>query len=228
MTMAVDSILATLNRIAKDQRFILLLGMIMVYLLWEFMRSSAGGSEYLHMTIISVLMMAAIGCLRFKRQSFLTSRIFGVLVLLLGWVQAATDAVWLDRVDGLFRSLFFLVVTGALIYQVARTARASWDLIVGAINGYLLLGIVGGVVARVIDGIIPGAFRFDPEIHLGASKYLYFSYISLATVGYGDITPLVPSAQLLSIVLGVSGQLYVATIIAVLVGKYLSGKPATD
>lgn len=223
-----NSILATLGRASRDQRFVLLLGMIIVYLLWEFVRTSVAGGEIVRVTILSVLLLAAIACLRFKKQSFLTSRIFGVLVVVLGWVKAATDIVWLDRIDSMFRAMFFLIVTGALIYQVARTPRVSFDLIIGAINGYLLIGIVGGIASMIVDGLVPGAFRFDAQIHLGASKYLYFSYITLATVGYGDITPAVPAAQFVAVVLAVSGQLYIATIIALLVGKYISGRPVSD
>jgi len=220
--------LATLDRIWRDQSFFLLLGMIVSYLLWEFVRSSVGGGEIVQMTLLSFMLLAAIGCLRFKKKSFLTSKIMGGVVVVLGWVRAATEIVWLDRIDGLFRAVFLLIVTGTLIYQIARTPRVSLSLIVGAINGYLLLGIVGGIVVRIVDGLAPGAFRFDPQIHLGASKYLYFSYITLATVGYGDITPIAPAAQFAAVVLGVSGQLYIATIIALLVGKYLSGKPLND
>ena len=223
-----NSLLAAFGRATADQRFVLLLGTILLYLLWEFVLSFVGGGEIVQVTILSILLLAAITCLRFKKQTFLTSRIFGVLVVALGWVRAATDILWLDRVDGFFRAVFLLMVTGALIYQVARTERVSFGLIIGAINGYLLLGIIGGTIVRIVDGITPGAFRFDPQIHLGASKYLYFSYITLATVGYGDITPTIPAAQLVAVVLGVSGQLYIATIIALLVGKYLSGKPVGD
>lgn len=226
--MPVNSILATIARISTDHRFVLLLGVIIIYLLWEFVRSSVGGAEIVQVTLLSVLLLAAITCLRFKKETFVTSRMFGVLVVVLGWVKAATDIAWLDRIDGLFRAVFLLMVTGALIYQVARTSRVSLGLIIGAINGYLLLGIVGGILARIVDGLAPGAFRFDPQVHLGASKYLYFSYITLATVGYGDITPTAPAAQFVAVALGVSGQLYIATIIALLVGKYLSNRPGLD
>jgi hypothetical protein len=222
------TILGRLNTISKEQRFFLLLGAILVYLIFEFVTAQTGGGTFIRVTLLSLLLVAAIDCLRFKKSSFLSSRFFGVLVIASGWVDAATSFRWLDMVDGLFRVVFFLIVTGALIYQVAKSARVSLDIIVGAINGYLLLGLVGGVLAGIIDGFFPGAFGFTPQIHVGISKYLYYSYITLATVGYGDITPVVPIAQLLSVVLGVSGQLYIATIIAILIGKYLIGKPAGD
>lgn len=219
---------ARLSSLSKEQRFYLLLAAILVYLLNEFTRGVGAETDFVRVTLSSLLLLAAIDCLRFKKNSFLTSKVFGLLVISVGWVDAVMGLAWLNAVDAIFRIAFFLIVTGALIYQVAKTPRASLSVIVGAIDGYLLLGIVGGAVALLVDRVIPGAFGFDPQIHTGMSKFYYYSYVTLSTVGYGDITPTVPIAQLLSVVLGVTGQLYIATIIAVLIGKYLSAKPAED
>lgn len=219
---------AKLSSLSKEQRFYLLLAAILVYLLNEFTRGTGAETDFVRVTLSSLLLLAAVDCLRFRKDSFLTSKVFGLLVMSVGWVDAAMGLEWLNAVDALFRIAFFLIVTGALIFQVAKTSRASLSVIVGAIDGYLLLGIVGGAVALLVDRLIPGAFGFDPQIHFGISKYYYYSYITLATVGYGDITPTVPVAQLLSVILGVTGQLYIATIVAVLIGKYLSAKPVKD
>ena len=224
----IQKLLTKLDAISKDQRFFLLLAAIVTFLFWQFLGGDRVGVDFVGVTLSSLLLLAAIDCLRFTKRSFLISKVFGVLVLMLGWIDAATDISWLDTISGLFRILFFLLVTGALISQVAKSARVSLSIIVGAISGYLLLGIVGAVAALVVDTLVPGAYAFNPETHLGTSKYFYYSYITLSTVGYGDITPSLPIAQFLSIMLGVAGQLYIATIIAILVGKYVSGKSPSD
>lgn len=218
------TLLTRLDSLSKDQRFYLLLAAIVAYLAAEFLRSPSGGKDFIRMTIVSLLLIAAIDCLRFKKNSFLSSKLFGVFVIVLGWIDATVEVPWLSTVDGLFRVVFLLIVTAALIHQVAKTSSVSLSVIVGAIDGYLLLGIAGAGIALIIDGLSPGAFGFDPQVHVGISKYHYYSFITLATVGYGDITPAIPGAQFLSVALGVAGQLYIATIIAVLVGKYLSGR----
>jgi voltage-gated potassium channel len=223
-----QTVFSRLDSLSKEQRFYMLLAAILVYLLFEFLRTPLGEADFIRVTLSSLLLLAAIDCLRFKKNSLMSSRWFGVLVIALGWVNAATDVGWLSTVDFLFRIVFFLIVTAALIHQVAKTERASLSVIVGAIDGYLLLGIIGGALALVVESVSPGAFGFAPKIYSGTSRYFYYSYITLATVGYGDVTPTVPAAQLLSVALGVAGQLYIATIIAVLVGKYLSRKPAKD
>lgn len=218
------AILARLDSLSKEQRFYLLLAAIVAYLGAEFLRTPTEGKDFVRVTMLSLLLIAAIDCLRFKKNSLLSSRFFGAFVIALGWLDASVDVPWLNTVDGLFRVAFLLIVTGALIHQVAKTTSVSLSIIVGAIDGYLLLGIAGAGIALIIDGLSPGAFSFDPHVHVGLAKYHYYSFITLATVGYGDIIPTIPGAQFLSMALGVAGQLYIATIIAVLVGKYLSGK----
>ena len=201
-----NTTLRKLNSISKEDRFYLLLAAIFIYLLFEFFGPRLGGMVFIRATMASVLLIAAIGCLRFQKMSFLNSRIFGVLVIALAWIDAAIHVEWFSIVDSLFRIVFFMLVTGALIYQVAKTERVSLSVIVGAISGYFLLGIAGSVAAMIVEGLAPGAFGMDATAKAELSTYIYYSYITLATVGYGDITPVAPAARFLSIILGVSGR----------------------
>ncbi len=96
---------------------------------------------------------------------------------------------------------------------------------VEAINAYFLLGIIGSTLFKIVYQLLPGtSFRIPVENLMPNVDFIYFSFVTLTSVGYGDITPIDPVAKSLAIFLGVVGQLYLALTIALLVGKYLSAK----
>src|SRR5262249_16431504 len=91
----------------------------------------------------------------------------------------------------------------------------------GAIAVYLLLGLIWAFGYRLVDIHIPGALHFNtlPTAHEGPmARYVYFSLVTLTSLGYGDIIPVHPLARSLAVCEGVVGQLYPAILIAGLVG----------
>ena len=90
------------------------------------------------------------------------------------------------------------------------------------ILGFLYLGIIGGILFEVMHFFDSHSFKLAHGFS-GFSFY-YFSFISITTVGYGDITPLTSPAQSLTMVMNIIGQFYLAIVIAVFVGKYINVK----
>ena len=82
------------------------------------------------------------------------------------------------------------------------------------------MGIIGGILFEAIHFLDSNSFQLI-EGYSGYSFY-YFSFISITTVGYGDITPLTAPAQSLTLVLNIIGQFYLAIVIGVFVGKYIN------
>jgi voltage-gated potassium channel Kch len=120
--------------------------------------------------------------------------------------------------------IFFLVIVGTLIKQIATAREVTAGVILGSIAGYLLLGIIYSIFVTVIIQNDPGAYsaqaNVTPGEGLNASMPMYFSYVTLASLGYGDIVPLKPYTRSLSTFIAVSGQFYIAIIVALLVGKF--------
>jgi len=206
----------------REQRFLVLL----VFLLLNISVSVIlEGSErqLLRATVVSVVLLAAIGCLQFKRGGVVISRTFGAVTILSGWLPIVFELPVLAFLGEGFRIVFFLLVTAALIYQVARSSDVTSGVIIGAVDGYLLLGSVGAVACAIIERASPGSFA-SAGAQLEQSEFLYFSFVTLATVGYGDVVPVAPVARSLVILLAVSGQIYIAVLMALLVGKYVGMK----
>jgi len=86
------------------------------------------------------------------------------------------------------------------------------------IIGPIYMGVIGGILFEILHLINPSSFHLK-DIVSGYIFY-YFSFISITTVGYGDVTPATPPAQAITLILNIIGQFYLAIVIAVFVGKY--------
>jgi hypothetical protein len=115
-----------------------------------------------------------------------------------------------------------------MIKHVAASRDVNSIMLLNAINSYLLIGIIGSFLFISIDVVYINFFDLqhavnfndiaDPEFH----DYIYFSFVTLTTLGFGDITPNIPIAKSLTVSLSLLGQLYLTILVAMLVGKYLS------
>ncbi len=127
-----------------------------------------------------------------------------------------------------FGSLFaFLLLTIAFtLRQVALENVISANRLVGAICVYLLLGVIWAVAYSVLDLLAPASFREFSQVEGLAwdSEWLYFSFVTMTTLGYGDITPVSATAKALAYMQAVFGQLYVAILVAGLVSAYISNR----
>ena len=125
-------------------------------------------------------------------------------------LSALTLGMW--TVIGLFAA------ATALRFALGATAVDS-EHIYAALGAYLLVGVFFGVSYWALEQVWPGSFSAPSFSRVGA---MYFSFVTLATLGYGDIVPRTDVARGLAIVEGVGGQLFLAVLVARLVSLYAS------
>ncbi|MEB3331299.1 MAG: potassium channel family protein [Synechococcaceae cyanobacterium] len=124
----------------------------------------------------------------------------------------------------LIAAAFFLITLVRLLSQLARAPRVSLAVLAGAAAGYVLLGCLGGLVATMIESSVPGSFSLgempiDGEVY---DRLLYFSFVTIASLGYGDVLPISAPAQRLAILLSLSGTFYLSLLLGLLLGRYIS------
>jgi voltage-gated potassium channel len=114
-----------------------------------------------------------------------------------------------------------LVMAGLVLVSVLRNGPVDGERICGALCVYLLAGIAFGGVFAALEALAPRSFSQAGDAGIG--RAVYFSFMTLTSVGYGDIAPAVPAARALAILEAVFGQLYLAVLIARLVSLYERG-----
>lgn len=130
----------------------------------------------------------------------------------------------------LFYMLFYSYVAIHLIRLVLRTANVTIGVLFAAINVYLLIGIVGGFGFMLIENAFPGSLinlKLE-SLTTDPSHFIYFSFMTMCTVGYGDITPATAPAEAVAVLLAVIGPVYLTMLVAVLVGRFIAQRFHTE
>ncbi len=110
-----------------------------------------------------------------------------------------------------------IMIAFVLLAQVFQPGRVTHVRIQGAIAAYLLFGAGYAHAYHMVAMLQHGAFSTPPGLVSNISDWMYYSFVTLTTVGYGDITPVTPTARELSVGEALTGQLYLAVLVARLV-----------
>jgi hypothetical protein len=138
-----------------------------------------------------------------------------------------TLVIW----DLVLAMLALVMLTAFVLKHVFREGPITGDRIRGSIVAYLLIGILWCLAYQLVYFLVPGAFNFpdhdsEPPASL-SHRLVYFSFVTLTTVGYGDITPVYPIARTLAAAEALIGQLYPAILIGRLVSLQISSRPTS-
>ncbi len=179
--------------------------------------------------IMTAILYSGIFSLDFSGKTLKILLPLGTLTATTTWIHHffATDLIAL--MDFVSTMLFLLCIVVLLIRHIARNPNVTATTILSAINGYLLLGLLSAYMLRICDIIYtfqhpPGghAIQFAGQGEPQAHDFLYFSFVTLTTLGYGDVTPISHLARSMSLFIAILGQLYLTILIAMLVGKFLA------
>ncbi|MEM8874659.1 MAG: ion channel [Planctomycetota bacterium] len=133
------------------------------------------------------------------------------------------------RVFLLVTLAFYFVVGVLLLVAMFDGRRVTADTICQAMSVYLLLGLIGAMAYALLESVVPGSFSFpagaaEPDRF---DRFLGFSFVTLTTLGYGNISPASPRADALTTLQAAAGQIYLAIVVARLVGVQI-GQTSAD
>jgi hypothetical protein len=147
------------------------------------------------------------------------------IAIILRWLQFFLPSPVIIRVSTLSVLIFMIMLNAVTLTKVFSKGRVTTHRIKGAIACYVLFGTTWSILYSFIDQLLPNAFSLPPVTEMFSidrqEKLTFFSYVTLTTVGYGDIIPTHDISRMFAIMEALVGQLYPATLLARLVSLEL-------
>ncbi len=212
-----------INRLLTKRYLFLLISLCCLIFVPSFFYSSP---YYLEVTYLleAITVIGGIYTVQESRFQLRAGVILGLLVIIVNWIGAfqenATLNFYFSFVSFIF---FFCFVSYKLINKVFATPQVTSGVLYASIIIYLLFGIIGGFGFMLIENAYPNSLsNLELVSFASPSEFIYYSFVTLSTLGYGDIAPISPPARSLSIFLGILGPLYLTVLVALIVGRYVS------
>ena len=127
-----------------------------------------------------------------------------------------------NAVDFILPVLLMILSFLFILKSIGRNNEVDVNTVLSAISGYILIGLLFGILIFSIELISPG--NFTNELSLSYYDSIYFSFVTMSTLGYGDISPVTQGGKSLVIITTLVGQFYMVIIMGIIVGKFISNK----
>jgi Ion channel len=205
----------------------LLVALALLFFFFPFVEEVKGGDVIISI-LLSLVLLSAVVAVADRKSAFFIALLLAIPAIAGRWINhfrpdLIPPAVFL--VAGLILIAF---VVGNLLRFVLRAPSVNAQVLCASISAYLMLGLLWTVAYWLVAQVTPNAFAFNTATgtreSMGGFNAFYFSFITLSTVGYGDITPVSRIARWLAATEAMTGLLYVTVLIARLVSLYSTPK----
>lgn len=186
--------------------------------------------DYLRVRILldvfyTAIFLVALYVVSQKKRLVKLAAVFAVPMIFSLWAAyffASDHIVTLGRVCGIIFLVLAIYHCGRFILKSPQVTR---DVIIAAIVIYLLMALMWSFAYALLEHYQPASFIYQEGLASDSRQFfLYYSFVTLTTLGYGDITPLTEKAKSLTILEAVIGQVYLVVVLSWLVGMYVSRK----
>jgi len=206
-----------------EGRFLYLLVFILMLIAIQPIDEIIGSYRLLLDLITTAILVSAIYVISQKRVHGVTGALLASPLLVSLWFSHFFKSTWLQMLGVVGGIAFFVFVIFIILRFIFSRDEISKDLIAGAAVVYLLMALTWTYPYRFIEIIHPESFAISQSQSLGdQSPFLYYSFVTLTTLGYGDIFPVTTAAKSCAILEAVIGQLYLVITVAWLVGVHIS------
>ncbi|WNC73003.1 potassium channel family protein [Thalassotalea psychrophila] len=172
-----------------------------------------------------VTLLVAVWGVKDEQYIFRKGFIFPVAIILTSLFSYYLDNLDLNYAHLLLLLVFFIITAYQTAKQVIFTGEIDGNKILGAICLYILLGLIWALIYTLVHLMSVQAFNGMPDSKLWYETmpdFVYFSFVTLTTLGFGDISPSMPVTRFLVYLEAIVGQFYLAILVASLVGSKIS------
>jgi hypothetical protein len=206
--------------LSQRRFFLLLISLLLLPLIQPIVSEvSPIGKPLLLNIFFSMILFSSLYAISENKWLFVATLVLAVLIFCSRWmIYYLGDSPDLMAIVHVLVVIFLVLIAGTMLSHVLKDEVVTGEKVSAAICVYLFIGLIWAFLFSLTHYLRPESFRIENPV---LSDFVYFSFSTLSTLGYGDITPLSPSARALSYVEAITGQIYLTVLVARLVGLHM-------
>ena len=197
----------------------LLFSLVVMFLLFPFFIDNL----FVFNLAFSLIILSALHAVLYDQKVFLLSSIFAFLTVVSNWLFLISPHPLVRSLNFSLFVLFYTFVVLNLLRYILSSKSVNSSVISAAVSSYFLIGICWGFLYSLIETLAPNSFIFSNDLiqsHYLWPDFIYYSFVTLTTVGFGDIMPHSHLARSLTILEAICGAFFMAILVAKLVSLY--------
>ncbi len=172
----------------------------------------------------AVLFFSGVCAVAGNRRNLVISLASGLVFLAATIAHRLTGSSTMASVIDVSGVVFLSVLIFDFCAHIVRRDTITVDIISGAITAYLMMAVLWAFIYDILYTLDPSGFNLPQRLAHDGRVMLYFSLVTLTTLGYGDISPVSPMARSWVVLEALVGQIYLVVVVAMLVGMFVSQK----
>lgn len=175
--------------------------------------------------LISVFgILAGFNVMLARKRLFYLIVFLGLVVVLVKISSIGEVPIWVEYIKDFMLVTYYVIIVYEIFKELVDQSKVDLNTIGAVLAGFFVIGIIGGIIFSSIEIYSPGSFSGGLEKEGRISDLVYFSFVTLTTIGYGDISPITQLAQRITILFGLIGNFYSTIIIGIIISKFLSNR----
>jgi hypothetical protein len=209
----------------RDTRFLILLILILFMLVLAPFLNEFVQTKILMDGFLTAIFIFIIYTIRLNRLQGIIALFLVLPLIFTTWSGYFVEIKTISLLTRIFGVLFFAYAAINIMRIVIKSEEINRETIFAAIVAYLLMALMWAFLYMILEKVSPGSFSFPEKGFWGETmRFEYLSFVTITTLGYGDITPTTDQASALVLTEAVVGQIYLVVLVAWLVGMFVSRK----
>ena len=208
------------EKCTRERFFFVLVSLLSFLILSPLLKNFIGLSNLLNI-FLSFVLISSIYAVSQKMHQRVIALLLALPLLLSTWINYYLESPVLSIVGTFSGILFFGFIVVIILSFVLKQAQVTLNVIYAAIVVYLSLAMMWGMIFILVELLQPGSITLG-QTGEGSFHFFYYSFVTITTLGYGDITPTSEIARSLALLEAVIGQIYLVVLVARLVGLHIA------
>ena len=201
----------------------LTIAIILWFIVYSFLHDDKTGIQIANLFTSLIVLFGILAVSREKKRVIL-GLLLGTPWLIISWVDLLIIQLppTFLMIGNVFLISFLAFTAVVILIYILQSNEVSSDILFGAVAIYFLIGGTWSTVYILLETMMPGSFTNNMNGAVQMTDFVYYSYVTLTTLGYGDIVPVSSYAKSLAILEAITGVMYLAVIIGRFVGMYIA------